>query len=80
MIKFKEVIKSLNNPRIVCNHGNFFLYKPKLSVKDYINKLEKNKIYVRDRSFLYGLEGYVRISISDYDIMIKNLNTLIEKD
>ena len=78
--KFKEVLKSLNNPRIVCNYGNFFLYKAKLSVKEYINKLENNKIYVRDRSFLYGLEGYVRISISDYDIMIKNLDTLIEKE
>ena len=77
--KFKQLLNELNNPNVIYNHGNFFLYKPISELKQYIKKLNSKNIYVRDRSDMYGLEGYVRISIVDYNIMIENLDLLFEK-
>ena len=78
--KFKDLLRDMNNPNVESNYGNFYLYKPFRGVEKYMNRLKQSKIYVRDRSFMKGLKGYVRVSIVDYDTMIKNLDILFEKD
>jgi histidinol-phosphate aminotransferase len=77
---FKVFLKDLNNPNIFFNEGNFFLYKPKCGVTKYLQKLKQNKIYVRNRSDMYGLAGFVRISISDFNTMMDNIDLILEKE
>lgn len=77
--EFKVYLKELNNPNVFFKEGNFFLYKPKCGVAEYLQRLKQNKIYVRDRSDMYGLKGFVRISISDYGTMMDNIDILLEK-
>tara|TARA_B110000908_G_scaffold171795_1_gene235935 strand:- start:2351 stop:3361 length:1011 start_codon:yes stop_codon:yes gene_type:complete len=78
--EFKTYLKELNNPNVFFNEGNFFLYKPKCGVANYLQKLNQNKIYVRDRSSMHGLEGFVRISISDINSMMNNIDLILEKE
>ncbi|MCB9030485.1 MAG: histidinol-phosphate transaminase [Deltaproteobacteria bacterium] len=55
--------------------GNFILLKVD-SPKEFISQLETEGIYIRDRSYLHQLEGYVRITIGLKDQMLRVLGTI----
>ena len=53
-----------------CGEGNYVLFKL-LNHNDFLKLAESNKIYLRDRSLLFGLEGFIRVTIGNKEQLEK---------
>lgn len=72
----RELISSSITNIKITDYTNFFLYKPK---DDTFNQfMLDNKVLVRDRSTLYGLQGYYRITIPSLKDTIKLIELIKE--
>tara|TARA_B100001059_G_scaffold236807_1_gene290676 strand:+ start:128 stop:2506 length:2379 start_codon:yes stop_codon:yes gene_type:complete len=80
--KSKEIlINYLNNNDIkhFGLYGNFLLIRVK-DPKQTIGILNADDVFVRDRSYLHGLEGYIRVTIGDIKTTEKFIQVLKERN
>ena len=68
-----------NNISFIKSESNFILIKVNDS-KTIINKLNSEKILVRDRGMFDGFENTIRITIGDWDDMEKILKIILEEN
>ena len=76
--KFESVLEK-NNISFIKSESNFILIKVNDS-KTIINKLNSEKILVRDRGMFDGFENTIRITIGDWDDMEKILKIILEEN
>jgi histidinol-phosphate aminotransferase len=76
--KFEKLLEE-NNITFIKSNSNFILIKVKNS-KSVIDKLNTEKILVRDRGMFDGFDNTIRITIGDWDDMDKILKIILKEN